>query len=128
MAQTLHSRQRKDRITVASSLAWPGLVAAEPEPPKMAQRMQPRRRWVDVRGHVLGPEHLLIMLLLLLALLLLLLLLLLLIFAATGTAQHRADATGAPGTPQFPQLGLIRTAGSLRLGVLGQEPLVPDQA
>jgi hypothetical protein len=102
----------------------------------------PRRRRVDVRGDVLGPEHLLaaVVVLLLTVLLLLLLLLplllrrLLAVVAVVGSdTAHHADAPDALGMPEL-RLGLLRAATAIaiaglgRLCVLGQEPLVPDQA
>lgn len=87
-----------------------------------------RGRRVDVRRHVLGPEHLLVVARLLLLLLLLLRFLVVAVVTTAATSQH-ADAPDAPGVPQL-RLGLFRgaIAGGLRLRVgLGQETLVPDQ-
>ena len=104
----------------------------------------PRRLRVDVRGDVLGPEHLLAAVVVLLLTVLLLLLLLLLLplllrrllagVAVVGSdTAHHADAPDALGMPEL-RLGLLRAATAIaiaglgRLCVLGQEPLVPDQA
>jgi|UniRef100_A0A804PX03 hypothetical protein len=89
----------------------------------------PRRGRVHVGGHVLGPEH---PLLLPAARLLHLLRLLIAVVAVSTTEQH-ADAPDAPGVPEL-RLGVLGGGGAtaglrLRLGLgLGQEPLVPDQA
>jgi hypothetical protein len=86
----------------------------------------PRRGRVHVGGHVLGPEHPLLMA----AARLLHLLRLLIAVVAVSTTEQHADAPDAPRVPEL-RLGVLgggATAGlRLRLG-LGQEPLVPDQA
>lgn len=110
---------------------WPaGTARAPAEDGAEGAAGHPRRGGIHVRGHVLGPEHLLVAAPRRLRLLLPTLLALL--AAAVSTAARTAQHADAPRVPELRLLGILRGAG-LRLGVgvglgLGQETLVPDQA
>lgn len=110
---------------------WPaGTARAPAEDGAEGAAGDPRRGGIHVRGHVLGPEHLLVAAPRRLRLLLPPLLALR--AAAVSTAARTAQHADAPRVPELRLLGILRGAG-LRLGVgvglgLGQETLVPDQA